>query len=340
MVGTGMGGATGGGGTGEPTVVIHRRSRSEGQSEGRSGRQLYSTNGRASSGGGLIRRWILRSALFGAACVVAQLYFPNEVDEISWSIRKWIGQTVYHVDVKFTGLSRLRSEDLEVLLPTEKPFWWWIVSAPTVEKDLVGQPLVKSVNIVRCSWYSLKCFEISVTERKPAALVSLQTGWWLVGDDGGAIGPVSDEGRANSELPAVLGGERFETTPQVLRERVMTVLDLLAALGSGAPKSIRFSSDSEVLLDYGANLPEVLLELGMPAWISEQLTRLAEVRAQLGERFNEVKRIDLAFQSQAVVTFREPVDSDPGTSKTAHISNQIIKPKSAASTSHRRTPTR
>ncbi len=232
------------------------------------------------------------------------IYFPQELDYASWSIRKSFDLAIYNVEIEFIGLSRLRNEDLEVLLPTEKPFWWWLVSAPTIEKALVGQPLVKSAVVSRCAWYSIKCFLVSVVERQPVALVSLRGGWLLVGDDGGVIGPVSDDGRARSSLPIVIGSDRFETTPQVMREKLLAVLELFIALEPNSPTTVAFSSDSEVLLGFDTNHPEVLLELGTPSRISEQLTRLAEVSAQLGERLSQAQRIDLAFQSQAVVTFR------------------------------------
>ncbi len=308
MVGAGMSG-----GSSDSDIVIRRRSRDPRIS--------------GQKGIGSIRRWMLRTIILVSAAIVSQLYFPKEVDDVSWSIRKTIDRAVYRLDVEFLGLSRLRQEDLEVVLPVEKPFWWWLVSAPTIEKALVAQPLVKSATVSRCAWYSLKCFQIAITERQPVTLVSLQSGWWLVGDDGGVIGPVSTEGRQRSVLPIVLGSDRFETTPQVLREKLLEVLELLNLLKGNTPRTVTFSGDSEVLLGFESNHPEVLLELGVLPRVVEQLTRLAEVSAQLGERLRSVRRIDLAFQSQAVVTFQEP--SKVGGSGTDSLGKVAVKSKSA-----------
>ena len=232
--------------------------------------------------------------------------FPTEVDNASWAVRSFIHRNVYKIQTSFVGLERLKGEDLEVLLPTDKPFWWWLISAPSIERGLVANPIVKSAAIERCEWYALRCFKINIVERYATALFSLPGGWWLLGDDGVMIGQITADGKARSELPTIEGGARFSATPGVMRERILSVLALLSVFNDRDIKSITFSSDTEIILSFTDRSYEVLFELGTPDRVKEQIARLAEVKSQLGERIKDVSRIDLAFNSQAVVRFKEP----------------------------------
>jgi len=283
------------------------------------------------SGGGSIRRLFLLGVVLIALVAAIKVKFPVQLDAASWMVRKTINAQIYSMTFKFTGLERLRAEDLEVIMPTAKPFWWWLSSGPTVESSLLQNPLVKQASFSRCTWYSVKCFTVKIIERAPSAIISLQERFWLVGEDGGVIGPVSKSGVTGSLLPTISGLERFEATPQILRDRLLLVLQLFSSLKKPSTgvaihpvKTVAFFGDSDVLVTRATEteapdyVPEVVFALVPPEHIGEQVERLAEVEAQLGSKLLTVQRIDLAFQSQAVITFKAPT-AEPALVKKAGI---------------------
>lgn len=258
-------------------------------------------------GTGAIRRflirWGIRGTLLAAIWGVAHYKFSTEVDQASWAVRSAIHSAIYDVQINFEGLNHLRPEDLEVLVPVEKPVWWWLVAGPTVQRAVLENSLVKDAVVSRCSPFAIKCFNVTVVERVPSALVSVRGEWSLVGDDGGIIGPISHEGRARSQLPVISGLERFESVPQLLSSKLLTILELIEGLTTRGVTTVAIISDNEVLVTLDVGKPELLFELGARERLREQLVRLGEVELQLGERYNQARRIDLSFTSQAVVSF-------------------------------------
>lgn len=239
------------------------------------------------------------------------------------ALRRAGRQIFYQRTVAFRGVDRLQESGLAALLPGNRSNLWWAFNPAEVEDALRRNPLIAEVNSKRCAWYTLRCFEISVTERDARMIAVEDDGdhAWVVGGDGAFIAPflLSEHQpkptREISGVPATPPVVRGVWSPIKASEEVSAKARLLIRgldgfeAGAELPVSeVRLTAEGEVVAKVSSvRAPVVIaaLEASRHEFYDKGL-RLKSLISQLGARLDEATAIDLAYSKLGVVRFPSP----------------------------------
>ena len=262
------------------------------------------------------KRIILLIMLLAAVLGGAWYFFPQRLDSAaadSWraAIALW-----YHKEVRLSGLEVLREEDLELQQLRGRSLLWWHMNLAGLHAYIRRNSLVRDVLVKRCPDQWWNCFEMSVVEREPSLLAFVGERLWMVGNDGGFMGPVSsslleaqDRGEKLEKLgspPLVRGLLTEGASPDLLKSRLYYVLQSLEIIKresglSAAEVSLRSSGEMEVKF-LGRNFLAIFgTARDDMEEIKQEAGRLSELLSRFGASAGAIESIDLAFNKRAIV---------------------------------------
>ncbi|MFO0417324.1 MAG: cell division protein FtsQ/DivIB [Pseudomonadota bacterium] len=219
-------------------------------------------------------------------------------------------------DIRIDGLKLLSRTEIERLLPLDRSVLWWRFNDTEIQAKLEQNPWVGESKVVACpdappsQW---GCFLVSISERVPTFLATVDETSWVIDREGSFIAPLSDlrERAYRGELIAVSGLASRSASPDMVRAQLATAARLLDTLEREVRRPIErveflAQGDFSVIFK-GLDFPTVFAA-GSDAKVPllEQGTRCAELLKRLGSRLSDVERIDLAFDRVGVVKFKEP----------------------------------
>ena len=126
------------------------------------------------------------SSISCALITIGILYLDNPAPLQRFVVKRadQMQHVVYDKTVSYTGLSLVRKEELDRLLPLQNSVPWWLFSRDAVETTLLRHSLVKKAELRTCDRFAVTnwgCFEIDIEERHPAyaALIDDDPGKYL-----------------------------------------------------------------------------------------------------------------------------------------------------------------
>ncbi len=244
------------------------------------------------------------------AGAIGALFFiyPKQSEQTWWRLRLRAQEVWSGKELSFSGLSRLNSEDLEVLLPMDKSVVWWNLNSSAIEAAARRHPMVEYAELRRCDELSLACFRITVSERIPRYIVELGGQRWLVGVDGGFMTTLAaSEGLPN--LVTIRGLGDSSASPDLVRGRfdqLRTALAVIEREAGAAVRAVDFRANLEFLAELEGLPFSVLFDMSDDGGrIPLQAERLAKLLKEFNGRLDAIKRVDLAYDKQAVVQVNE-----------------------------------
>jgi hypothetical protein len=226
---------------------------------------------------------------------------------------------VQNKDIRVEGLSRIPRSVFEKLLPTEKSVPWWLANARTVQSNVAQNPWVAAVKVEGCGGDSgaasaWGCFVLSVTERTPRFVASVDGERWLIASDGTFLAPVDSEdwhGVKRSPIPNIVVVEGLasrNSSLDLLRSQLGVsgrAVAVLEPLLERRITSLTFTERGDLAIGFkGFPFPVVFNPSDDEVALEEQGQRCRALLGKLGERLAEVERVDLAFSRVGVVSFK------------------------------------
>ncbi len=236
--------------------------------------------------------------------LVIQINYPHIYAEILDSFR------IKELRFKVTGGI---SEDYpRSLLTKNRNALYWLLFSGKVEEVYAKDLLFESVQIERCDFFNLFCYEVEVVGREPSLIQFIGKRSWLVDAHGVVIRPITlpQAEAMNFNLPRViLLPDGITLSPQILSARrnfALRLFELLSKVHLQA-EELFFDQKGELILKLKSYAFEVVLEFkpGKYKRLQRQLDRLKFIIDDLGQAHQAVAKIDLAFERQAVITPKE-----------------------------------
>lgn len=216
-------------------------------------------------------------------------------------------------EVRIEGLNRLSRIEVEHLLPLGQAVAWWHANGTEIQSAVRQSPWVAEAAVAACPdtiasrW---GCFVVSVTERVPTFIASVDNAEWIIDKDGSFIVPKRDmrNGKGERELVAVSGLASRAKSPDVVRAQLLGASKLLPVLEKRVGRAImgiEFQGQGDFAVMFkGLHFP-VVFGAGKDSKIplAEQGERCAELLKHLSGRLSEIQKVDLAFNQVGVVSF-------------------------------------
>jgi hypothetical protein len=220
-------------------------------------------------------------------------------------------------EVRIEGLSVLSRTEIERALPLERSAVWWKLHETDIQARLSQNPWVADAVVSSCpgsfsgSW---GCFLVSVTERTPRFLATVDNTRWIIDRDGSFIVPYT-EGAARTgggALVSVEGLASQNSSPDIVRAQLGAATRLLDTVQQGVGRKItglQFLTDGDFAVTFQAVPFPVVFGAGPDAKVplAEQSQRCGELLKRVQDRFSDILKIDLAFDRVGVIKFR-PVE--------------------------------
>lgn len=262
-------------------------------------------------------RLLVSFAVILAASSLLLWRYPEVAKRGYQEITEKSDQFLTEKQIDISGLTVLGRSDIVKDLPLSKSVSWWHLHHREIESGLERNVLIQKAVVKRCETFSVRCFEISIQEREPAFITTLNDTVWLIGNDGGFITPVPkkqfEEKGANVVMgrkPIVVEGLLSDSvSPDAAKARIQYVKAMIAAvepetglkvvwvdLRKNGETALRFSGFGfEAIFDVsGSDLVKV----------REEAQRLKTVLNQFGDRVSDIARVDLAFDKVAVAKLK------------------------------------
>lgn len=262
------------------------------------------------------RLWLWLLIVLCAGCA-GLLYSGNQT--ALWcarGLRDGLVSFWYDKDLRFAGLRVLKEKDFPLQAQREHAVPWWFVNAPAVEAEILQNPMVSSVRMSRCHFWSWSCFDLNIQERNPVMLALVGERTWVVGDDGGFIAPLKGpvagtQQLSQSEVAELLGSPVVEglvpdaSPPEAIKPRLRYARQALGVLSAAGldVKTIKLRNNGEMEVRFrGRELVAVFsLSAEDMSRLDVEVLRLKRVLQEYGENAGRIAQIDLAFEKQAVV---------------------------------------
>jgi hypothetical protein len=261
-----------------------------------------------------------------SSSVLALMY----LDDPSWvtTAEKFLSQSnesiLLNKEVRIEGLSTLSRTEIERVLPVEKSIPWWIANRPVVEARVAENPKVKGAVVESCpgGWFSeWGCFVITIQERVPKYVGSIDDKLWLMSDDGAFMSPIEKPSASNRSLEGIIrldGLASQSNSPDLLRHQLALVQSSAERLERAVGRDIGrigFEGHNDLVVWFrGLEFPVVFGVAGESAVpLEEQAARFQALLGQIGQRVSEVARIDLAFSKVGSISLKPPPVNPPKT---------------------------
>lgn len=265
-------------------------------------------------------RLLIFALLVVMLCGAVWLVFPREFRSLASNSWSYLASVWSHKELRLYGMEVLREENLDLQDARGRSVAWWHMNLNSLRARLRQNSLVQDALLRRCPDRWWNCFEIEISERRPALLAFVGDRLWMVGDDGGFIGPVSsklleaEDRQAKLALlgnPALVRGLLTEgASPDLLKSRLYYVQKALRIIEEEAKLrvgevTLRLNGELEIQ-PAGAGFTVVFGTADQNLdEVRQEAARLAEVLARIRESLAAVESIDLAFNKRAVVKFRQ-----------------------------------
>lgn len=219
-------------------------------------------------------------------------------------------------EIRIEGLQTLPRAEIERLLPLNRSVVWWKLQTTSIQGKIAQNPWIGEVRVssceggVRTAW---GCFLISIKERRPTFLATVDNAPWVIDRSGSFIVPHSD-GLAipfNEPLVKVTGLASRHSSPDVVRAQLSAAANLLDTIESEVHRQVRgveFLSHGDLSVVFNDVPFPVIFAAGSDSSVplSEQGRRCAELLKRLRDRFPDIAKVDLAFDRVGVVKFKTP----------------------------------
>ncbi len=270
-------------------------------------------------------RFLFTFLIFTTVAVLHFLDNPDLFRHIAQSVGRTVDSAVYTKDIRIEGLKILSRTEVERLLPLHRSVPWWMSNAPVIQARAEESPWIESAVLDSCPGGSFRawgCFVLSITERVPRFLAVVDNEEWLIAQDGAFLLPLNtilqqhrqgdDEKLAVDvrRLTRVRGLASRLNSPDLLGAQLGLARDGVQVMLKqvGRPiDTIDFSGKAELSVYFkGVPFPVIFSASDEALSLSEQSERCARVLQQFQGRFDEVEKIDLAFERVGVVKLKSP----------------------------------
>lgn len=216
--------------------------------------------------------------------------------------------------IRVEGLSILSRTEIEKALPNNRSAVWWKLNDTQIQGMLKKNPWIADATVSQCpgslsgAW---GCFVISVKERVPAYVATVDQSLWLIDRDGSFITPLADATSRgySASLVSVRGLASRSSSPDLVRAQLASATHLLEDIRESVDReveSLEFIGNGDFSVSF-TGLPFPIIFGGSrdsKVSVREQGVRCAELLRHIQDRFSEIEKIDLAFDRVGVVKFR------------------------------------
>lgn len=248
---------------------------------------------------------------------------PDLVRRGVTGIETWGHSVLQDKDIRIEGLRALSRTEVERVLPLDRSVFWWMANTPVVQARVADNPWIGDVSVERCGdgWFSeWGCFVVSVTERHPKYAAMVDNEAWIIADDGTFLIPVGGTGNVTVDLDRLVhitGLASRSASPDIVRAQLALAknsIDALERTVSHPVRTLEFGQKGDLIIGF-ADLPFPIIFTSSPdsgISLEEQAVRCSRLLAELSGRFEDVEKIDLAFERVGIVKFK-PSPKQPAT---------------------------
>lgn len=245
---------------------------------------------------------------------------PEEQSTSRWwqHARESLHHFLFSKRVTIKGLDD--EETIRHALPEDRSVAWWLLNRSSIGAELATLPRVSSAAVTSCTdEWSVRCFEVHITERKPTIVALVEDHAWLVGHDGGFVKPLtnvrsfsdveafvesSDKGLIGVDGVASLGGGL-----ELIRGRLLYVTEVIQTIEGELGLKVRFitlEKNGEARVTFDGRPYAVLFGFAGSdrSSIAREAGRYKQLLSRLNQRDDVIKEVDLAFQKVAVVRLK------------------------------------
>lgn len=205
-------------------------------------------------------------------------------------------------EVKITGLETLQDSQIRKMAGINLGTNTFKLNLNVVKSRVEIQPMVKAVTVKRSFPDTIV---VSIVERKPVALVPLNSEFMAIDHDGYFLYKVSDYSKAN--LPIITGLRLGTLTPgkQIVNSGLSTALKFLQKMDIRLVSQLSELNvaDPQMLIMY--NLEGAEIRLGAAESIEQKLGLIMETLKKVGNR--KIKYIDITYAGKPVIMFADTV---------------------------------
>lgn len=262
-------------------------------------------------------RLVLSFAIILAVTSVLLWQYPEFAKRGYDEVAERGDQFLNEKQINITGLSVLNRSDIIKDLPLKKSVRWWLMNSAEIEASLERNVLVQNAEVKRCERFSVRCFDVTVHEREPAFITSLNDTVWLIGSDGAFITPVPkkqfEAKGANvvmGRTPIVVEGLLSESvSPDAAKARIQYVKAMISTIEPETGLKVVWVGlrrNGETALRFAGLDLEAVFDVGESdqSKVKEEAQRLKTVLNQFGDRAKDIARVDLAFDKVAVAKLK------------------------------------
>ncbi len=242
------------------------------------------------------------------------------------AVQKNVSDPLLKKELHFKGLDLITQAELEKLLPLEDSVVWWRANQTELVARLKSHPMVENVTVQSCkdgSALAFGCFEIAIKERAPAFIALVESKPWLVGEDGGFLGPLPESIDVRTlvneleprigRLRVLKGVSTLNSSPDLTRARfeyAKRALDLIEQVTEYGVEWGELRASGELSVKFLRFPFEATFAFKDDSWdvLRDECKRLKSLLVEFGPKVSEIKGIDLAYDTLAVVKFRESAE--------------------------------
>lgn len=261
-------------------------------------------------------RILISLGIVGIFAAISWFAWPQTCRFALEETASFIRQLMYEKELRLGGLAVLRQENLDLQKFRERSNPWWQLYSNTVRAALMQDPLIKDAQVKRCADRIWNCFEIKVTERQASMLAFVGDKLWMVGEDGGFMGPVPErivqgpDWSLNLQKlgsPVLVRGLLTTgVSPELLKSRLAYVLKAVTLINEESQQrvsSLELKPNGEMETIFLGHAFTVVF--GVPTQdlmdIKEEARRFSEILEKFKQNPSVIEKIDLAFNKRAVV---------------------------------------
>jgi hypothetical protein len=221
-------------------------------------------------------------------------------------------------EVRIEGLSIISRTEVERSLPLRKSPAWWLLNETSITAKLAENPWVREADVQSCKGSLLPkfgCFVVTVEERKPRFVATVDSERWIIGEDGAFIMPATSESLQEipqavlSEMVPIRGLASKLTAPERVTAQLAianSTIEILEKTVQLPIRGVAFEGKSDVIVNFErVPFPVTFTATSdSSAAVEDQGRRFKALLIQLKDRLGEVEKVDLAFAKVGVVKFK------------------------------------
>lgn len=268
---------------------------------------------------------ILFTSLITATFLVIEVLDNPKLFQRMWGgTQEMFSSAAYEKEIRIDGLSSLTRSEVESLLPLHRATSWWMANFPTIQGRLEEHPWIKRAVVESCPGNTISgwgCFILSVTERTPKYLATVDSEEWLIAEDGAFLLPLSTfagkAGLRNDQrlsvdartITKVSGLASRLNSPAILgaqMELVRRIVQITPPIVDRSVEEIVFQEGSDFTVRFnGVPFPVVFSSSSEGPTLSDQSERCALLLKKFADRYQEIEKVDLAFEKVGVVKLKQ-----------------------------------